>query len=111
MEAFIQSLKTENDALNRKAAELRAQNKGDEAVFCTVRANVYDICATVCRVHLSQGNIPAIDAVYARFEDEWGAALEEAKRRDNARKICVEEAKMEALADVRARFEAARCEA
>ncbi len=110
MEAFIQSLKTENAALNQKAAELRAQNKGDEAVFCTVRANVYDICATVCRVHLSKGNLAAVDAIFDRFQNEWGAALETAKRQDNARKICVEETKLEALADIRARYAAARSE-
>ena len=110
MEAFIQSLKTENAALNQKAAELRAENKGDEAVFCTVRANVYDICATVCRVHLNRGDVPAVGAVYARFQEEWGAALETAKRQDNARKICVEETKLEALTDIRARYAAARSE-
>ena len=109
MEAFIESLKAENAELNRQAAELRAQNKGDEAVFRTVRANVYDICATVCRVHLSKGDLSAIDRILARFQEEWGAALETAKRRDDARKICIEEEKLEALEDVRARFAEARC--
>ena len=107
MEAFMESLKSENAALNRRAAELRAQHRDDEAVFCTVRANVYDICATVCRVHLSRGDTAAAGAVYARFRDEWSAALEAAKLRDDARKICIGEAKLEALADVRARFAAA----
>ena len=42
-------------------------------------------------------NKPAAGAVLARFQAEWGAALEAAKRQDNARKICIEEAKLEAL--------------
>ena len=109
MEAFMDSLRDRHAELNRQAAELRAQNRGDEAVFCTVRANVYDICATVCHVHLGRGDADAAGAVLARFQAEWGAALEAAKRQDNARKICIEEAKLEALADVRARFAAARC--
>ncbi len=109
MEAFIQSLRDENAALNREAAELRAQDRGDEAVFRTVRANVYDICATVCRVHLDRGNVSAAEAILARFQSEWSAALENARRRDDAKKICVEETKLEALADIRARLAAVRC--
>ena len=109
MEEFIEALKAENAALNLRAAELRAQNKADEAVFTTVRANVYDICATVCRAHLKNGTPSAIGGIFARFQDEWSAALESAKTRDNARKICIEEEKLEALADVRARFASAGC--
>ncbi len=107
MEEFIQELKTENAMLNQQASQLRAQNKDDEAIFCTVRANVYDICATVCRVHLGKGNISAFSAMLARFREEWSAALEAARRRDDARKICIEETKLEALADICARFAAA----
>ena len=109
MEAFIASLKKENAELNAQAARLRAENKGDEAVFCTVRANVYDICATVCSVWAKKGDISACGAVLERFREEWGAALEAAKRQENAKKICIEETKLEALTDVLARFEAARC--
>ena len=58
MEEFINALKEKNASLNQQAVELRKQNKDDEAVFCTVRANVYDICATVCRVHLEKGISP-----------------------------------------------------
>lgn len=105
----IRAFREENAALNRRAAELRAENRGDEAVFCTVRANVYDICATVCNVHLGRGNLPAAAEILARFEGEWGAALEQARQRGDARKVCVEEAKLEALADVRARLAEAGC--
>ena len=110
MEEFIRALKEENASLIGQAAQLRDQNKQDEAVFCTVKANVYDICATVCRVHHSKGDISAFSAILKRFENEWSAALEAAKRQNDAKKICVEETKLEALADVCARFAAARCE-
>ena len=110
MEEFIHALKEKNSALNQQAAELRKQNKGDEAVFCTVQANVYDICATVCRVHLDKGSFAAVDSIYSRFQEEWSASLEAAKRQNHAKKICIEETKLEALADVCARFTAARCE-
>ena len=109
MEAFISSLRQENAALQKQAGELRAQNKGDEAVFCTVRANVYYICATFCEVWVKKGDIAACEAILHRFEKEWGAALEAAGRQENAKKICVEETKLEALQDVVARFQAARC--
>ena len=110
MEEFMQSLKAQHAALNEQAAELRAQNRGDEAVFSTVRANVYDICATVCGVHMKRGDPAAVETILARFQTEWTAALEAAKRQDNAKKICVEETKLEALADVTARWAAARGE-
>ena len=108
MEDFIRELKAQHAALNEQAAALREQNKGDEAVFCTVRANVYDICATVCGVHMKRDDPAAAEAILMRFQKEWGAALEAAKRQDNAKKICVEETKLEALADVTARWAAAR---
>ena len=110
MEDFIASLKKENAALNEQAAALRAENKGDEAVFCTVKANVYDICATVCSVWTKKGDISACGALLERFKGEWGAALEAAEKQENAKKICIEETKLEALADVLARFAAARGE-
>ena len=110
MEEFINALKEKNAALNQQAAELHKQNKDDEAVFCTVRANVYDICATVCRVHLDKGNITAVGSIFSRFQGEWSASLEAAKRQNHAKKICIEEIKLEVLADVCARFAAARCE-
>ncbi len=109
MEDLIKAFREENGALNRKAKELRAQSKDDEAVFCTVRANVYDICATVLRVHLDRGDPSAAGAVFSRFREEWGAALEDAKRQDDARKICIGEAKLEVLADVCARLSRAGC--
>ena len=85
MEEFINALKEKNASLNQQAMELRKQNKDDEAVFCTVRANVYDICATVCNVHLKRGDPAAFDAALERFRSEWGAALEAAKKQDNAK--------------------------
>ncbi len=110
MEDFMQSLKAQHSALNEQAAELRAQNRGDEAVFSTVRANVYDICATVCGVHMKRNDPAAVETILARFQKEWTAALETAKRQDNAKKICVEERKVEELADVTGRWAAARGE-
>ena len=109
MEEFINALKEQNAALNRQAADLRAQSKGDEAVFCTVRANVYDICATVCNVWVKKGEPDACRGIFDRFRAEWGAALETARQQENLKKQCIEEAKLEALEDVVARFDAARC--
>jgi hypothetical protein len=110
VEEFIKALRDQHAALNQQAAELRALDKGDEAVFSTVRANVYDICATVLGVQVKKGDIPGFSRMLDRFKNEWGAALEAAKRQDNAKKICVEETKLEALADVRAHFAELRCE-
>lgn len=110
MEEFINALKEQNAALKKEASELLAQNKGDESVFFTVRANVYDICATVLGVHWKRGDTAAGEAILNRFRREWGEALESAQRQNNAKKICVEETKLDALEDVISRFNAARCE-
>ena len=109
MQDYINAMKEQNTALNRQAAELRAENKGDEAVFCTVRANVYDICATVCNVWVQKGDPDACRAIFDRFREEWGAALDSARQQNNAKKQCIEEAKLEALADAVGRFDQARC--
>ena len=95
--------------LNEQAAKRRAENKNDEAVFCTVGANVYNISATVLSVWLEKGDIDAGKAVIERFRTEWSASLEEAKKKNDAKKICVEQTKLEALADVISLFDAARC--
>ena len=107
MEEFLNFLKEKNAALQEQAAALRAGNRGDEAVFSTVRANVYEICATVCAVWVKKGEPAACRKVFGRFQTEWGAALEAARQRDDAKKICVEEAKLDALEEVIARFDAA----
>ena len=110
MEELMKALKEQHAALNRQAVGLRKENKNDEAVFCTVRANVYDICATVLGVWVKRGDPGACAALFARFREEWGASLEAAKRQNDAKKQCVEETKLEALQDVTARYEAARGE-
>ena len=61
-------------------------------------------------VQVKKGDVPGFGRMLDRFQREWGAALDAAKRQDNAKKICVEETKLEALADVRARFEELGCE-
>ncbi|MBQ7714518.1 MAG: hypothetical protein IJT70_01480 [Clostridia bacterium] len=109
MEELINALRERRGALSCRAAELRAQNKDDEAVFCTVRANVYDICATVCDVWSKKGNASKCGEIFARFREDWSASLEDAKLRGDVKKVCVEETKLEALGDVVSRFEAAGC--
>ncbi|MBR3749395.1 MAG: hypothetical protein IKN28_05955, partial [Firmicutes bacterium] len=68
------------------------------------------ICATVMNVQVKRGDVSGFGRMLDRFQREWGAALDAAKRQDNAKKICVEETKLEALADVRTRFEELGCE-
>ena len=108
MEEFIKSLNEKRSELIRNAANLRAEGKDDEAVFCTVRANIYEICATTCDVWSKKGKTDVCREIFARFRQEWSEALDLAGQRGDAKKICIEETKLEALEEIISRFDAQR---
>lgn len=106
MEKFNQYTESKIAQLNAQAAALQVEGKADEANFCKVRANIYDVCATVCKVHMNRpgGGKAACEKLLTKFQNDWGAELERARKNNDTKKICVEEAKMEALLDAIAHF-------
>ena len=62
--------------------------------------------AAIVQFDVKKGDPAAFAAILDRFKKEWGAALEAAQKKNDAKKICVEETKLEALADVAARYAA-----
>lgn len=97
------------DACRAEIAGLEAAGRRDDANFVKVRANIYDVCRTVSRVQLNRpgGGSAAVTALFARFGNEWGAALEKAKAHGDVKAVAVEETKLAALSEVTARFEEA----
>ena len=85
-----------------EVAALRAEGRADDADFARVRANIYDVCKTVSKVHMNRpgGGTAAVKGMLLRFENEWGAALQKAKENGDVKKTAVEEIKLSALADV-----------
>ncbi len=71
-----------------------------------MRANIYEVCRTVSAALAERPGAgrEAIEAQFARFGSIWGAALEKAREHGDARAAAVEEIKLEALGEIRARF-------
>ena len=106
MDTFIQYLTEQIDASKAEIARLEEDGCRDDADFVKVRTNIYEVCRTVTNVLANRpGAGPeAIKKQFESFRTIWGAALANAGKHDDARSIVIEEAKLEALADVTAHF-------
>ena len=82
----------------------------DEADLTKIRANIYDICATIGNVVCKNTPEGEREAAWLKKLEElpknWRIALEMAQAHDNGQRAAVEELKLEALEDVLARFRA-----
>lgn len=110
MEAFFTALAARNAALKAQAEALQTSDRKDEANLVKVRANIYEVCGTVCRVHMNRpgGDPDACRAQFEKFQAQWGAAREKAAAHGETDKALIEEIKLEALADIRQKFEEAQ---
>lgn len=110
MQEFTDYLTQQIEAGRKEARRLEAEGRIDDASFAKVKANIYEVCRTVTQALINRPGA-GVDAIRARFEGfqtTWGNALEQAKQHDNANGIVVEETKLNALADVIARFPEAK---
>lgn len=108
MEAYFAYLDERFAALTREADALASSDRKDESNLTKIRANIYDVCRTVCRVHLRRPDgIERCRNQFRVFETQWGGALDKAAAHGDVEKEFVERLKLEALADVKAKFEEA----
>ena len=110
MEAFVKELQAIAGELRQQANAFAADRRQDDADLTKIRANIYDICATIGNVvckNIAEGQR---EAAYLKKLEElprnWHTALEMAKAHGNGQRAAVEELKLEALEDVLARFRA-----
>ena len=110
MEAFVKELQTVAKDLRQQAGALAADQRQDEADLTKIRANIYDICATIGNVVCKNTPEGEREAAWLKKLEElpknWRIALEMAQAHDNGQRAAVEELKLEALEDVLARFRA-----
>lgn len=97
-------------ACGRRCEALLADERADEAVFEKVRANVYDIFRTVlsAAVKAGAGEPNAVkDFFVSRIEQipaAWAAAYEKARAHNDEAKMHLEQIKLDAVSDIKARF-------
>ena len=106
MDTFIKYLTEQIEAGKAEIARLEEDGCQDDADFAKVRTNIYEVCRTVTNALVSRpGAGPeAVKKQFENFRTNWSAALDNARTHDDARNIVVEEAKLNALADVMAHF-------
>lgn len=109
MEKFFEYVKARNAALLAEAEKLKAEDRTDESDLDKVRANIYEVCGTVCGVHMKRpgGGVEACRAQLEKFRTIWGAERDRAVAHCDTEKALIEEVKLEALADAAGKFEEA----
>lgn len=107
MDEFYRYLEARSAELREMAAALSASGRADEGNFAKVKANIYEVCATVCKVHMNRPELgeKAFRAQLEKFRTLWGAEREKAAAHGDTQKQVIEELKLEALADAAAKFE------
>lgn len=110
MNAFLKELEQVAAQLRQQANAFAADARQDDADLTKIRANIYDICATIGNVVCKTQPEEQRKAVFLKKLEElphnWRVALEAAQAHGNAQRAAVEELKLEALEDVLARFHA-----
>lgn len=109
MNAFLKELDRIAADLRQQANVFAADQRQDDADLTKIRANIYEICATignvVCKITPEEQREAAYRMKLEELPRNWHTALEMARAHGNTQRAAVEELKLEALADVLARFE------
>ena len=110
MEAFVKELQTVAKDLRQQAGAFAADQRQDEADLTKIRANIYEVCATIGNVAGKAAAPGQQEAFYLKKLEElprnWRMALEMAEAHGNNQRAAVERLKLEALDDVLRRFHA-----
>ena len=110
MNTFLKELEQIAADLRQQANAFAADSRQDDADLTKIRANIYEICATignvVCKAHPEERREEVWLKKLEELPRNWRIALEAAQAHGNAQRAAVEELKLEALEDVLARFHA-----
>ena len=97
-------------ACERRNIELLADDRGDEAVFEKVRANVYDIFRTILSVAVKtcDGGEEAVRRFFLQRAEQipsgWAASYEKAKQHDDPVKMQIEQIKLDTVGEIKEYF-------
>lgn len=106
MESLHEFLTAQAAACKANAAALQSDDRCDEAVFEKIRANVFEIFASV--LNAARKTDAPMDFFRARLADipaNWEAALEKARAHGDEARAHTETVKLEAVAAIRAQLE------
>ena len=108
MNEFKEYIETKIMELAAESKNLDENYRQDDAVFVKIKANVYDVCKTVFSVFEKTKKESSLYNDYINkqyeFEKTWSDSADKAKEFGDAKKLVAEEAKLEALADIKAKF-------
>lgn len=108
MEAFLKELNDIAAALRQEANALAADSRQDEADLNKIRANIYEVCATIGGVVCKTAPEAEREVMFRRkleaLPKNWQVALEAARAHGNTQRAVVEEVKLAALEDVLSRL-------
>lgn len=95
--------------LQQEEASLIASSRKDEANFLRIKSNICDICKTIYSVHAKTKQGTELKTEYirqlTRLQENWKISLEKATAHEDVEKIVIEEAKLEMLQKIQAKFE------
>lgn len=109
-ENFIRYLDKQTSVTEDKITQLIRDNRGDDANFEKIRANIFQMLKTVFQASLRTSadegeQLKFFDARLKMIEEVWQTALTKASEHNNAARILQEQVKLEVMRSVRDTFE------
>lgn len=108
-ESFIAWLREQASACRSHQAEKFADDRKDEGIFETIRANVYEIfiaiASTAVKIKAEEEIYPFLAEKQQSFKDSWEKSMILARQHDDAKKVQTEGIKLETLDIIRAHAE------
>ena len=97
-------------ACSLRGQRLQNDNRGDEATFEKIKANVYDIFRTILSVavDIGKGDPAAVQRFFLQKAEQipasWVAAYDKAKQHDDVIKMQIEQTKLDTISEIKAYF-------
>lgn len=108
MQEFISYIDETIDRLQKEEQSLLESDRKDEANFVKIRVNICDICKTIYNATAKRFSGEAVKEEYlrqlTRLPENWKISLEKARQHEDVQKILIEEAKLETLEAIKAKF-------
>lgn len=108
MNGFSEYIEKRIKELSEEEKRLEESYRQDDAVFVKIKSNVYDVCRTVFGVFEKIKPEASLYNEYIKkldeFEKTWSDSAKKAKEFGDAKKAAAEEAKLSALAEIKAKY-------
>ena len=108
MNQFNKYIETKIRELSENEKKLMENYRQDDAIFVKMKINVYDICKTIFGVFKKVKPEDRLNEEFMKkldeFEKTWSESAEKASQFGDLKKVAAEEAKLEALADIKSKF-------